>query len=404
MSGTPRRRWRLPPGGWVALIWCAATAAALRGYSGVPGMPSGLPRQPVWAWAVVAAAAAGGLAASAFTRRRPLAAVHLLVVCATVLVLVLGTHGLAASPDTVLTQFLLSADVVLGYIVVTRPPWAWLAALAAVLASQPVSACLRALIGQPDGRGDTGLQLNWTAWVAYALLPTLVAALLGFSVRQARDYAGRLSAQAAAQAVLAERLRISRELHDQVAHSVSVIALQAGAAARVMDTQPDRAREAMRAVEATSRDTLSGLRRMLGGLRQASPLQPAPGLMDVDRLIAATSAAGVQVDLCFSGERRPLPADVELSAYRVIQESLTNVLRHAGAASCRVSVVYHPAEVAIEVVDDGRGGGSPGAGYGLIGLRERVALLHGTFTARTRPEGGFQVAVRLPAVAGMAAR
>jgi signal transduction histidine kinase len=389
------------------------TASALRGYSGVPGMPSGLPPRSALVWAVVAVTAVGGLAASTQARHRPLVAVPLLVGCATGIVLVLGTRSLALAPDTALTQFLLSADVVLGYIVATRPPWTWFAGLVPVLATQPVSACLRMLTGQPDGHGHTGPGLHATAWVAYTVLPAFVAGLLGYSVRQARSYAARLSEQAAAQAVVAERLRISRELHDHVAHSVSIIALQAGAAARVFGTQPERAREAIRAVETTSRDTLSGLRRMLVGLRHpddgpadgdALPLHPASGLADVDRLIVATTAAGVDVDLCWSGDRRPLPADVELSAYRIIQESLTNVLRHSGAAACRVSVAYHPAELAIEVVDDGRGDSAPAGGYGLLGLRERVTLLQGTFTAGDRPEGGFQVAVRLPAATEPAAR
>jgi signal transduction histidine kinase len=403
MPGRPRPR--LPLGGWVALLWCAATAAALRGYSGIPAMPSGLPAQPAPVWVLVAVAVAAGLAASTQARHRPLTVVYLLVGCATVLVLCLGTSGLAGSPDTALTQFLLSADVVLGYLVATRAVWTWFAGLIPVLATQPVSAALRALAGQPDGPGPAGLHLHATAWVAYAVLPALVAGLLGYSVRQARNYARRLSEHAAEQAVVAERLRISRELHDQVAHSVSIIALQAGAAARVLGTQPDRAREAMRAVETTSRDTLSGLRRMLGGLRHpddGDALQPVPGLADVDRLIAAATAAGVEVGLLWSGDRRPLPADVELSAYRVIQESLTNVVRHSGAAACRVSVAYRPADLAIEVVDDGLAHSSPATGYGLLGLRERVTLLHGTFTAGPRPEGGFRVAVRLPATGAAA--
>ncbi|WP_197686178.1 sensor histidine kinase [Actinoplanes derwentensis] len=187
-------------------------------------------------------------------------------------------------------------------------------------------------------------------------------------------------------------------MHDHVAHSVGVIALQAGAAVRVMDSQPERAREALRAIEATSRDTLSGLRRMLGGLRQVgeAPLRPAPGLADVDRLVGAATAAGVAVALTVTGERRILASDVELSAYRIIQESLTNVLRHAQAETCRISVDYGPGELAIEVVDDGRGGDPVTGGFGLAGLRERVALLNGTITAGARRGGGFRVTAWLP--------
>jgi len=187
--------------------------------------------------------------------------------------------------------------------------------------------------------------------------------------------------------------------------------MQAGAAARVLDTQPERAREAMRAVEETGRQTLSGLRRMLGSLRgtepgHEAPLHPMPGLADVDELASATTAAGVGVNVCWRGRRRALPPEVDLSAYRIIQESLANVVRHADTRSCEVSVDYRDAEVAIEVTDPGRGGKSgsvTGTGYGLVGMRERVALLHGFFTAGPHPDGGFQVTARLPAPATAAA-
>jgi signal transduction histidine kinase len=303
--------------------------------------------RPAWCWAVVAAAAVTGLGASTQVRRRPLTALYLLVV---------GPQGLAAHPDQMLGLFLLAADLVLARIVLTRRPRAWSAALLPVLAALPVAALLRVVFRQPFPSDDIGVAIDETVWLAYAVLPALVVGLLSYSIRQAAEHGRRLREQAAEQAVVAERLRISRELHDHVAHSVGVIALQAGAAALVMDTQPERAREAMRAIEATSRDTLAGLRRMLGSLRHAeqAPLRPAPGLADLDRLVAATTAAGVAVDLTVSGERRALAADVELSAYRIIQESLTNVLRHADAETCRISVDYGPGELAIEVTDDGR--------------------------------------------------
>jgi len=162
----------------------------------------------------------------------------------------------------------------------------------------------------------------------------------------------------------------------------------------------------MLAVEATSRETLSGLRRTLGALRAAgpgqedgpAPLHPAPGLADVERLAKETTAAGVRVEVRWQGQRRPLPPDIDLSAYRIIQESVTNVVRHAGTRSCQVSVDYREAEIAIEVADSGQGGRiTPGTGYGLAGMRERVALLHGYFTAGPRPGGGFRVTARLPA-------
>ncbi|MFC4068854.1 histidine kinase [Actinoplanes subglobosus] len=376
------------PGAWVALLWSAAAFAALRGYSGVPGMPDGLPPRPAWCWLLAAVAVITGLAASTLVRRRPLTALHLMLLAAVGLVLAVGSDGIPNQPDQSVALFLLPAGIVFARVVIVDPPRAWFAALVSMLAAVPVNAGLRVLLRQPDG-------FQPTAWLAFAVLPTVVAGLLGFSVRQARDYARRLSEQAAEQAVVAERLRISRELHDHVAHSVGVIAMQAGAAARVMDTQPERAREAMLAIETVSRDTLSGLRRILGGLRE-TPLQPPPGLADVGELVGAAQAAGVTVDVAWSGERRALAAEVELSAYRIIQESLTNVVRHAGAGLCRVSVDYGPAELAIAVVDDGRGGDTGGGGFGLVGLRERVALVNGTLTAGARPGGGFEVAARIP--------
>jgi signal transduction histidine kinase len=192
-------------------------------------------------------------------------------------------------------------------------------------------------------------------------------------------------------------------MHDTVAHSIGIIALQAGAAVRVTTTQPEAAREAMRAVEHEGRETLAGLRRMLVALRAADsdevPVVTA-GLGDIDRLAATAMAAGVRVEVRRRGEPRQLPPDIDLSAFRIVQESVTNVVRHAGTRACRVTLDYRDDELALEVTDDGRGHGtSTGTGFGLAGMRERVALLHGEFTAAPRPEGGFRVAVRLPAPA-----
>ncbi|WP_197686179.1 hypothetical protein [Actinoplanes derwentensis] len=200
MSTAPRR---LPLGAWTALIWSIAAFSTLRAFSGVPGMPSGMPSPPAWRWALAAVAVATGLGASTQASRRPLIALHLMVVSAVVLVLAVGTEGIANSPDQVLSLFMLAADVLLAHIVVTRPPWAWGVALIPVLAVLPVSVALMAFFQQP------GLQVNGTVWLAFAVLPVLVAGLLGFSIRQAREYARRLSEQAAEQAVVAERLRIS---------------------------------------------------------------------------------------------------------------------------------------------------------------------------------------------------
>ena len=250
------------------------------------------------------------------------------------------------------------------------------------------------------------------------LLTTVIAWLAGHSVRQAALQAEVRRTQAQAQAAVTERLRIARELHDMVAHSIGIIAIQAGVGRRVIDTQPAEARNALTAIEATSRETLAGLRQMLGVLRRAEPgrpgspgrpgpghglPEPAPGLGDLGRLAATTADAGVRVELRWLGARRPLPADIDLSAFRIIQEAVTNVVRHAGTGHCRVTVDCRDSELGIEVTDDGRGAAPPaeepgegGGGFGIDGMRERACLLGGELTAGPRAGGGFRVAARLP--------
>ena len=234
----------------------------------------------------------------------------------------------------------------------------------------------------------------------------LLAWMIGNSIRQSRAYDAALRAHVSGRAIMAERLRIARELHDQVAHSIGVIALQSGAARRAIDTEPAGAREALGVIEETSRETLAELRRMLGALRESEPASApassysdsAPGLADIDQLVARTVAAGVRVAVQWTGERRPLPPEIDLSAFRIIQESVTNVVSHAGVDQCRVNVEFQADHLSIEIFDDGQGTATrpAGSGYGIPGMRERVDLLHGQFTADSRPEGGFRVAARLP--------
>jgi len=242
------------------------------------------------------------------------------------------------------------------------------------------------------------------------LLTTVIAWLVGHSVRQAAVQAEARRAQAQAQAAVNERLRLARELHDMVAHSIGIIAIQAGVGRRVINTQPAEARNALTAIEATSRETLAGLRQMLGVLRRAErrpvpgPSDPAPGLADLGRLAATTLDVGVRVELRWLGPRRALPADIDLSAFRIIQEAVTNVVRHAGTRQCQVIVDCRGEDLGIEVTDDGRGGEIEdgrggeieGGGYGIEGMRERACLLGGQLTAGPRPGGGFRVAARLP--------
>jgi signal transduction histidine kinase len=333
---------------------------------------------------------------------------------------------------------------------------------------------------------------------AYApvALANVLAWTIGYSVRQRRLYVVRLQQQAASSAVADERLRIARELHDVVAHSMSVIAVQAGYGQYVIDDSPDGAREALGAIQVTSREALDEMRRMLGVLRAQdvtpppglagasaagtafgldgvtpavcpqdgagpgldrpaqAPLAPAPGLANLDRLIKRTCGAGVRVNLEVYGQARPLPAGLDLSAYRIVQEALTNVVKHAGSgARCTVHLGYDEGVLAIRVTDDGgrsmtlpgygppsedrppradlvgadlaadrvtagvganvaarpgtvNGWRLPGeppvtAGHGIIGMRERAHLCGGELTARPLLDGGFQVTASLPLTAAL---
>jgi signal transduction histidine kinase len=207
-------------------------------------------------------------------------------------------------------------------------------------------------------------------------------------------------------AVTEERLRLARELHDVVAHAMSVIAVQSGVGAHVADTQPEEAAKALAAIEATSRAALTELRRLLGVLRQDSQprgdLAPVPGLADLDNLLAEVAKAGLAVRLRVEGAASQLPAGVDLSAYRIVQEALTNVVKHAGPARAQVRIRYGDQDVTVEVTDDGRGvmalagDGRLGTGHGLIGMRERVAAFGGDLEVGPQPGGGFRVAARLP--------
>jgi signal transduction histidine kinase len=243
--------------------------------------------------------------------------------------------------------------------------------------------------------------------------------LLGYFAHNYRAYAARLEERTAElelareelarRAVTEERLRLARELHDVVAHAMSVIAVQSGVGAHVADTQPKEAAKALSAIEATSRAALTELRRLLGVLRQESQpqgdLAPVPGLADLDSLLAEVAKAGLAVRLRVEGTPSPLPAGVDLSAYRIVQEALTNVVKHAGPARAQVVVGYRDQDVTVEVTDDGLGVGAPTGdgqarvGHGLIGMRERVAAFGGDLEAGPRPGGGFRVAARLPLAA-----
>src|SRR5207248_3034774 len=205
---------------------------------------------------------------------------------------------------------------------------------------------------------------------------------------------------AAREAVVEERARIARELHDVVAHNVSMMVVQAGAERRVVDAANGSTREVLQTIEQIGRSALTEMRRLLGMLRSDAddPLAPQPGLDDLPTLVGQVREAGLPVELQVDGERRELPVGIELSAYRIVQEALTNALKHAGEAHATVRVRYGADSLELEIVDDGAGARAPVAsgGHGLVGMRERVALYGGRLDAGRRPSGGFAVRVLLP--------
>ena len=226
-------------------------------------------------------------------------------------------------------------------------------------------------------------------------------------VREAEERA-EAERQSAARVLAEERLRIAQELHDVVAHSMSVIAVQAGVGAHVLDERPEQARVALEAISATSRGTLTELRRLLGVLRDSDGVRshaPAPGLGDLPRLVEEVRTAGVPATLHVEGHNPGIAqAGVELSAYRIVQEALTNVIKHAGSPTrVDVTVRYSPYALAVEVVDDGRGvaaqsrnGDAEGSGHGLIGMRERVDVWGGELMVGAAPGGGYRVRAQIP--------
>lgn len=251
-------------------------------------------------------------------------------------------------------------------------------------------------------------------------VPFVLAWVLGDSLRTRRAYfdqleerAARLEREREAQskvAVAAERARIARELHDVVAHNVSVMVVQADGAAYVMDTAPDQAKQALETISSTGRQALAEMRRLLGVLRtgdapESGEYVPQPDVEQIEDLVAQVRQTGLAVDFKVEGTPRPLPSGVELTAYRVVQEALTNTRKHGGPdAGASVRLVYFDDGLGLLIEDDGRGaahelyedGGADGAGHGMIGMRERVGMVGGTLDAGPRPGGGFRISALLP--------
>ena len=229
------------------------------------------------------------------------------------------------------------------------------------------------------------------------------AMLLGWAMQTRRDridaFAGERQ-EAARRAVADEQLRIAQELHDIVGHSLGVIAVQAGVGMHTIDSDPDEARRSLENISRISRTSLTDIRRLLGMMRTADgnpTYTPAPGLGDLTRLIDDVTRAGLSIDLAIHGDMTEVPAGVALTAYRIVQESLTNTLRHARAHRAQVTVANGSEVLEIDVADDGRGGnGAPVRGHGLVGMQERVSVYGGTFAAGPDARGGFRVVARLP--------
>ncbi|MEH1098370.1 sensor histidine kinase [Micromonospora sp. CPCC 205561] len=235
--------------------------------------------------------------------------------------------------------------------------------------------------------------------VVYAVVMIAPAWVIGWLVRERRALAARQGEHLVRQAAAEERLRVARELHDVVAHTLSLIVVKAAVANHVAEADPREAGAALRVIEETGRNALTDVRRVLGVLREGTPYAPTPGLAELPVLAQQAAIGGVDVRLDVHREEPAgaVPESVGLAVYRIMQEAVTNVVKHAAPATCRATVTVTPREVRVEVTDDGR---RPvltgGEGHGLIGMRERVALHGGEFRAGPRPDGGFAVTASLP--------
>ncbi len=341
------------------------------------------------------------------------AGIALLVICAAPLV-VRRTHpagALGLTVSAILATSLL--DFHGGFYTIALAIELWTAAddgrrwLAVAGAGTAVGGTLG--IGVLLGRGHVVDGTN-ALWFGGWLVASLV---LGEVTRSRRAYlreverraieAERTREEEARRRAGEERIRIARELHDVLAHRISSITVQAGVGLHLLDREPEQARAALVAINEASRQALRELRSTLGVLRQVDepePRAPSPGLSQLAELIADVGRAGLAVRIEVQGAPRDLPSGVDLAAYRIIQESLTNVIRHARAATARVAIAYRRADVVIQVVDDGVGESAGprerGGGNGIVGMRERASALGGELEAGPGPAGGFRVRARLP--------
>ncbi|MFF0161933.1 sensor histidine kinase [Streptomyces sp. NPDC005263] len=325
------------------------------------------------------------------------------------LALGIGVAQVVLDVETLAADFALL--VIVYTVAATGARWASRLALAAGLCAAPV-----AQLRWPTDEGA----LSNVAQMVFLMVPFALAWVLGDSIRTRRAYfaqleerAARLEKEREAQskvAVAAERARIARELHDVVAHNVSVMVVQADGAAYVLDAAPDQAKKALETISSTGRQALAEMRRLLGVLRtgehqEGGEYVPQPDVEQIEDLVEQCRDSGLPVDFKVEGTARPLPSGVELTAYRIVQEALTNTRKHGGPnAGASVRLVYFDDGLGLLVEDDGKGaphelyeeGGVDGRGHGLIGMRERIGMVGGTLDAGPRPGGGFRISALLP--------
>ena len=365
---------------WALVLVLVSTAAYEVWLQPAPGS------EPRWLVSVVLAVA---LVPLAWRRRAPLAVLVINVVAVTVFTVGFGEWG----------SFQLFAAILLALFSVAAYADARRAALGAAIAAALVVPEMIAKLTAGDSLSElpgpfVALAAVWLGGRGIARRRAEAERLSDLAV----ELEQRNEADARA-AVGAERARIARELHDVVAHAVSVIVVQAQAAGRVLEGEHASARESLHAIESTARTALVEMRRLLEMLRAEDgdpDLAPQPSLEQLDVLVTQVREAGLEVDLRIEGEQRPVPAGVDLSAFRIVQEALTNTLKHAGPAHALVTVRYGPDEIEVEVVDDGTTAGPPGRGHGLPGMRERAAVVGGRVETGPRAGRGYAVRASLP--------
>jgi signal transduction histidine kinase len=409
----PQPRWQPAARGWVTLDWITAAVCAAIIYSVlfhgtvVYPFPSFVWDASAWLpWLL----AVGLSFPVAIRRRDPLLALALVLAGCVITMAFGGIIDRGPILSLALVLFLVAARCARTVAIAGLAVSLWLFAAQALILHY------------------TGLGPGPAIGSALALI---IVWMTGFAAQQRRAYAARLREQVASAAVTEERLRIARELHDVVAHSMTVVAVQAGFGEYVFEQDPGEARAALGAIQRVTREALADMQRLLGVLRQSEAgqdgagqsrapgappgeagqngrlqLAPAPGLGDLDRLVATTASAGVRVDVASAADRPDVPAAVDQSAFRIVQEALTNVVKHSGANRCQVTVGCHEGDLCVEITDPGGqlraaaagngAGQASGTGHGIIGMRERVSLCGGELTAGPLPGQGFRVAARFP--------